>query len=141
MREEKLLRKVLEENNAKVTTPRLEVFRLLLGREPQTLAELINKTKGKVNRVSVYRVVDLFEKLGIVRRVTIGWKYKIELSEIFLDHHHHITCLSCHKIVGIKADKTLEMIIDGLSKESGFWISSHQLEIQGYCQQCQELRR
>lgn len=138
MKEEKTLRKVLEENNSKLTKPRLSIFYLLLKQPPQSLTELITKSNGEVNRVSVYRIIDLFEKLGIVRRVTVGWKYKVELSEIFLDHHHHISCLSCHKVVAIKSDESTEQSINNLASKTGFIATTHQLELQGYCPKCQK---
>lgn len=138
MKEEKTLRKVLEENNSKLTKPRLAIFYLLLKQPPQSLTELITKSNGEVNRVSVYRIIDLFEKLGIVRRVTVGWKYKVELSEIFLDHHHHISCLSCHRVVAIKSDESTEQSINNLASKTSFIATTHQLEFQGYCPKCQK---
>lgn len=138
MKEEKILRKVLEDNHSKVTKPRLTIFHLLLKQEPQSLAELVNRSHGKVNRVSVYRIIDLFERLGITRRVTIGWKYKVELSEIFSDHHHHISCLSCNKVVAVQESELVEQIINRLAGGTGFTVASHQLELQGYCPRCQK---
>ncbi len=139
MKEESILRKVLEENNSKVTKPRLLVFRLLQEHGLQSLAEIFKHADGAVDRVSIYRTIELFDSLGIVRRVNIGWKYKIELSEIFLDHHHHITCLGCNRVIAVQENRNLERIIDTLASGTGFTISSHQLELQGYCEKCQKL--
>lgn len=136
MKEEKVFRKVLEDNCSKITQPRLIIFRTLQKHGLQSVAELIDRTNEKVDRVSVYRVIELFEKLGIVRRVTIGWKYKVELSEIFLDHHHHITCLGCNKVVAVHENENIEHIISELASGTGFAVTSHQLELQGYCEKC-----
>ena len=138
MKEEKTFRKILEDNNSKVTKPRLVVFNLLLNQPPQSIAELVSSSAGRVNRVSVYRIIDHFEKVGIARRVTIGWKYKIELSDIFLYHHHHITCLSCGRIEAIKSGPAAEETINSLALHTGFTVSTHQLELQGYCHDCQK---
>lgn len=139
MKEEILLRQILGDNGFKTTRPRLVVFQLLRHHGMQSLAELNNRTEGKADRVSVYRVIDLFEKLGIARRVTIGWKYKVELSDIFLNHHHHITCLECGRVQAIRASKDIENTIHTLTSEPGFIITSHQLELQGYCKKCHPL--
>jgi len=142
MKEEKILRKVLEDSHSKITKPRLAVFRALLKSGPLSPAELVKQLDQTVNRVSVYRIIDLFEHLGIVRRVAIGWKHKIELSEIFLDHHHHIVCLGCNKVVAVKENAAIERTINLLAKSAGFVAASHQLELQGYCEKCQrQLRR
>lgn len=140
MKQEKLLEKILQDNQAKITLPRRLVFRLLLKHGPQSLAELVRSSSKKIDRVSVYRTADLFEKLGIVRRVTIGWKYKLELSDIFLDHHHHITCLGCHKIMAVHEDASLAQAIDQLASGTGFVVTTHHLELQGYCHVCKKPR-
>lgn len=138
MKEEKILRKVLEDNHLRATKPRLIIFRMLKEHGLQSISELISHVDGRVDRVSVYRVIDLFEKLGIVRRVNIGWKYKVELSEIFLDHHHHITCLTCNKVVAVKEKEVTEQVLHNLASDTGFKVVSHQLELQGYCDKCKK---
>jgi Fur family ferric uptake transcriptional regulator len=136
MKEEKLLRKILEENNYKVTKGRLLIFKQLYGQEPQSMASLVTSTATSIDRVSVYRIVTLYEKLGVVKRINIGWKYKLELSDIFLDHHHHASCLGCGRMVAIEENKEVEKMIENLGKASGFTLISHQLELQGYCSEC-----
>jgi len=136
MKQEKILRKILEDNTAKVTKPRLIIFHLLLNHGPQSIAELAGRSREQVDRVSVYRIIDFYEKLGIVKRINIGWKYKVELSDIFLDHHHHITCLGCNKLVAVQEDADMALRIANLADSAGFVIISHQLELQGYCEQC-----
>jgi Fe2+ or Zn2+ uptake regulation protein len=138
MKEEKLLRKILEDNHYKITRARLLIFKLLRNNEPQTITRLVAASTKKIDRVSVYRVINLYERLGVVKRINIGWKYRLELSEIFLDHHHHISCLGCGRVVAIKEDVEIEKLIEKLGKTSGFVLKSHQLELQGYCNQCRK---
>lgn len=99
--------------------------------------DLALAAKGLLDRASLYRTVSLYERLGIVQRIYIGWKYKIELSDIFSHHHHHISCLRCGKIVAITDEDHIERLIMQLAKQHGFEAQSHQLEIRGYCQRCQ----
>ncbi len=141
MKEEKLLRKILEDNHLRITKTRLFIFNLLQNNEPQSIAELVDRSTTKVDRVSVYRILDLYEKLGIIKRINIGWKYKLELSDIFLDHHHHISCIGCGHMVAIKEEEELEDLIDNLGKAAEFVLTSHQLELQGYCAKCQKRQK
>lgn len=141
MKKEKLLRKILEDNHSKVTRQRLAVFHLLLDQAPQSLTELVRRSHGEVDRVSVYRIIDLFERLGVVRRVALGWKYKVELSEVFLDHHHHISCLDCNKVIAVDESDSVEHIIKEFARSTGFVITAHQFELQGYCQKCYSHRK
>lgn len=97
------------------------------------LAAQLNDT---VDRASLYRTISLFERLGIVQRMYIGWKYKVELSDIFAHHHHHITCTSCGRIVVIKEEDQLEAMLSSIAARYDFVAQGHQLEIQGLCSTC-----
>lgn len=116
--------------------PRLAVFDALLHQEPMTMTELVTKLDGTVDRASVYRTIELYEKLGVVQRLHIGWKYKLELSDSFHDHHHHITCTTCGKLVSIEGDTHIEKDITEIAERYGFTTLTHQLEIQGVCSNC-----
>lgn len=126
---------ILKSSGLSVTKPRLLVFNLLLGQEPLTMHELYELSKGQLDRASLYRVVDIFEKLGVVKRINIGWKYKLELSDRFLEHHHHLTCLNCHKVIPI-SEAEFEGHIKEIADSHKFKPVEHQVEITGYCDNC-----
>lgn len=125
---------VLKEGGQSVTKARLRVFEALLDAEPLPMHELARRASD-IDRASVYRAVSLFERLGIVQRLQSGWKYKIELTDKFSDHHHHLTCTSCGKTISIN-ESELEHLISKLANEYHFSPSAHQIEIQGLCQVC-----
>lgn len=133
-----LFQRTLKHNNYSVTQPRLLVFEALEDEEPLSIAELQMKLEGMVDRASIYRTVSLFEKLGIIQRLQLGWKFKIELLDAFNFHHHHITCRSCEMTIPIHEDVTLEASIKTLGKEYGFSETNHQIEILGLCPICQK---
>jgi Fur family ferric uptake transcriptional regulator len=80
--------------------------------------------------------VELFEKLGIISRLQIGWKYKLELSDLFTEHHHHATCMQCGTVIALEEDESLENGIRLLAKEANFTLTNHSLEIRGLCSSC-----
>jgi len=133
-----LLHKILKDNKYSITKSRRVVCELLWHREPQSMHDLIVLAKGKLDRASLYRTIALYEQLGIVQRIYIGWKYKVELSDIFSHHHHHISCLSCGKIVAITNEDNIEHLIAGIAHSHGFKAQQHQLEIRGYCSSCSQ---
>lgn len=98
--------------------------------------DLTERLDGVIDRASLYRTISLFEKLGIVHRIYIGWKYKVELSDVFLHHHHHISCIACGKVVPIKEEARIEQMFKELAAAYNFKAQGHQLEIQGYCERC-----
>jgi len=137
MKPEQLFYKTLRNNKYSVTKARTLVFEALEHEEPLSMAELQAKLGGMIDRASLYRTITLFEKLGIVQRLQIGWKYKVELADDFNFHHHHITCKNCGLTLPVREDLTLEASIRTLAMEYGFTEVTHQLEIHGLCPRCQ----
>jgi Fur family ferric uptake transcriptional regulator len=132
----RLLAKILKDAGYSVTAARKLVFELLYDDEPQSMHTLYERIGGKIDRASLYRVVNVFEQIGIVQRINIGWKYKLELTDVFNDHHHHISCMGCGKILAIKEDEQIESLIRTFSDRYEITAARHQLEIQGYCKKC-----
>ena len=89
-----------------------------------------------IDRASVYRTVELFERLGIAQRLYTGWKYKIELTDKFTAHHHHLTCTSCGKTIAM-GEHELETFIEQIARRHGLTPTAHQIEVQGICRECQ----
>lgn len=136
IKELELFKKILADNKASYTKSRELVFISLITPEPQTMQQLIERLEGKVDKVSIYRNVELFEELGLIHRVNIGWKYKLELSDQFLDHHHHLNCLSCGKSIDIEDEAHINDFINKISDKHGFSVKRHLFEIDGFCKEC-----
>lgn len=136
-----IFRQILSDNGYRITKTREDTFKLLISSDPQSLKELLLKANGSIDRVSVYRSIGLFEKLGIVYRIYIGWKYKLELSDLFMTHHHHLSCLSCGRIIDIGDEKHIDEFINKIAAKEGFKPRSHQFEIDGYCKECLALKQ
>ncbi len=130
------LQSLLRQNKASLTKPRKIIFDLLLHQEPQSMQVLTQRAKGKVDRATVYRTIELYERLGIARRFNIGWKYKIELSDVFMGHHHHMYCTVCGRTTDLAQNPMLETIIDSVAAKSNFSPRGHQLEVYGLCPSC-----
>lgn len=131
------LRSLLKDNGYSFTATRRTVFEVMQHDSPQTMSEIVNACRHKVDRASVYRTIALFEELNVVHRLQIGWKYKLELSDSFGYHHHHVSCTKCGKTVVTDEDPVLEQRIQALADAQGFSAETHQLEIQGVCGHCQ----
>lgn len=106
--------------------------------QPIGMHDLVELSAKHADRASVYRTVELFEKLGIVQRINIGWKYKLELSDKFVDHHHHLTCIRCGRTIAMNKDE-LEALMAKLAAEHGFTPTAHQIEVQGFCADCSKI--
>lgn len=136
MNTQRIFENTLRAAHQSLTAPRQAVFDALQHHRNLTMHELITAC-AHINRASVYRTIGLFETLDIITRVPNGWKYRIELGEKFLDHHHHATCISCGASIALPEDKTLEMHLRELASKRNFTLRSHQIELLGLCHACQ----
>lgn len=132
------LKEALSSKGYSLTKARQHVFNALADSDTLSMSQLVRKLGHKMDRASVYRTIDLYEKLGIVNRLQIGWKYKLELSEAFAGHHHHATCTNCGRVVAFEESPELEQDIHFLAGTLGFELTSHTLELRGTCPSCQE---
>lgn len=129
------LRRRLKQHGQSLTKPRQIVFMALRGKEPQTMNQLVSACP-EIDRASVYRTIALFERTGIVQRLQIGWKYKLELTDAFSHHHHHLTCTKCGRVISFDESAALESELLRIAADENFKIQTHQLEIQGLCAGC-----
>jgi Fur family transcriptional regulator, ferric uptake regulator len=130
----------LKQHGYSLTHARQAVFRALQEREPQTMRELVQACQPGINRASVYRTVALYEQLGVMQRLQIGWKYKLELTDSFTNHHHHLTCSQCGQVTPLPEDHQLEERLTELAQARSFLPQAHQIEIRGVCSDCQNLK-
>jgi Fur family ferric uptake transcriptional regulator len=114
----------------KATPQRLAVLRSLAAQQHQSLEEIRAGCPG-VGLVTVYRALDLFSSIGLVRRLDLGDGPRYELAE---DHHHHLICESCGDISEFEACP----VDGGLLREMDFEVSSHSLEVYGRCGVCRQ---
>lgn len=127
----------LAENRMSNTKSRRAVFSTLhKANTPLSIREIINQNEH-IDRVTIYRIIDAFEEVAIVKKIWLGWKYKIELGDAFHHHHHHMTCTSCRVIISFEESKLLDTELHSLGKQHGFEITSHNLELKGLCSNCQ----
>lgn len=128
-------KELLRNNGYSLTRQRQAIFSYLLTKNQIETKQLIADLASSIDKVSIYRSINLFESLGIIQRISNGFKYKLELSDMFTTHHHHLTCAQCGKVVNINPEK-LEKFLQTVAKENNFYPSSHQIEVQGLCAKC-----
>lgn len=131
---DKRLLNILQNSRLSVTRSRLVIFNELAKR-PIAVSALADKLKNSVDRATVYRTAELFERLGIVNRCWHGFEHKIELSEIFAPHHHHAVCQNCGDTIKITSPE-LESVLNKIAKNNLFITVNHSIELIGYCQKC-----
>jgi Fe2+ or Zn2+ uptake regulation protein len=85
---------------------------------------------------TVYRTVALFEELGLLKRVhDASGEHRYVAGRP--GHFHPLVCRSCGTVVEFEACG-MELISKQLSRETGFTIEGHELEVHGTCPACQK---
>lgn len=128
---------ILKDSNVSVTSVRRAIFNALGEADKPLKNGEIAALVPSVDRASVYRTLELFDRLGLTTTITRGWTPFTELAEPFKAHHHHIVCESCGKVVEIEND-TLEDVLGLIAKRHHFTLSKHIVELTGICTLCRK---
>jgi Fe2+ or Zn2+ uptake regulation protein len=92
-------------------------------------------------RSSAYRHLTDLEAAGIVRRVTANDEFtRFELAEDLTEHHHHLLCITCGKVIDVTLpagfEQAVATTIGQLADAEGFQPQSHRLDVLGVCAAC-----
>jgi Fe2+ or Zn2+ uptake regulation protein len=124
------------------TTGRRAIIDLLVAAgHPVSIGD-ITATLPDLPRSSAYRhLVDL-QTAGVVRRVAANDEFaRFELTEDLTEHHHHLLCLNCGKVIDITPsaafERTVTRHLDSLATAEGFQPHSHRVDVLGLCAACQ----
>lgn len=133
------IRHIIRTKGLWATSRRMLLFATMYGEAtPLPVEALFEKLKGQMNRVTVYRILQVFEEKGIVTRVNLRRDREYyELSAFGGGHHHHLVCNGCGVVedVDVPEPKDFEMAILKQSKKFQK-ITSHSLEFFGKCRSC-----
>lgn len=136
MSAQEIFEKTLLSHGYSQTRPRQVVFDALQHHQSRTMHEIVVAT-SEHDRSSIYRTIELFEKLGIVVRIPQGFKHRFELGLDYHEHHHHATCNICGASIAMPEDPQLETRLQELAKRRHFTLTSHQIELHGLCEACE----
>jgi Fur family ferric uptake transcriptional regulator len=113
----------------------------LLAHQPCALSaveieDALREQGTPTGRASIYRVLELLIERGLVERVAVGpGQARFERSEPGGEHHHHLLCEQCGRLVAFD-DPGLERAIRSLSDRLGVRVEHHDVVLRGACQRC-----
>ncbi len=129
---------VLKEHGYRLTPQRLLILQILHKAETHISAEEIYEDMRKVyptaNISTVYRTLELLEKLGLVTKTDMGDGI-MRYHHAEKGEHHHLVCEKCGKTIEIKAEeiKDFEKFLKDKYK---FHPKIKHLVIFGRCEDC-----
>jgi Fur family ferric uptake transcriptional regulator len=100
------------------------------------IADLLDERRRGVGLASIYRALDLLDRMRLVRRVDVGEgtaRYEPVLPDG--EHHHHLVCQSCGTVSAFE-DHGLERAIEKLSRRVDYAVDGHEVTLRGECPAC-----
>jgi Fur family transcriptional regulator, ferric uptake regulator len=137
-------RRTLEYRGYRASAPRGAVVDALaeLGcsATAREIADRLHDRGRSAGLASVYRTLELLERLRLVKRLDVGnggARYEPELPTG--EHHHHLVCDRCGTVSTFE-DDDLERAIERLSSRVDFDIGAHDVTLRGECPACSGAR-
>lgn len=131
------MKTLLRNAGYKATPKRLALLELLQkSKKPLSIQEITKGLRGKkMDQVTAYRILDVLEKIGLVRKVDLQHGHAD--YELANDDHHHIVCTRCGKIEDFEGCE-LEALTKKIARKSKSFpiIQRHSLEFFGVCRSC-----
>ena len=140
------LRGRLSEKHYKLTPQRKEILQIFIDCEDgehlsaEEVYALLKEKNFDFGLATVYRSVELLQKLGILNKIDFGdgrTRYELSAANPELHQHHHLICLHCKKIIEFEED-LLDSLEHFIEKKSGFQIVNHEVKFFGYCSECKD---
>lgn len=140
------MEKILKIGGFRMTLPRQVILNALSKSEDHLLAKdiymRINKDYPNIGLTTVYRTMDLLVRMGLINKFEFGdGQSRYELAWDYKEHHHHLVCQGCGKIIDYNdfiSDevKFFDKIQKSLSRKYRFNIDNHEVYFYGKCDAC-----
>ena len=101
--------------------------------------EICSQVRGRyphINISTVYRTLELLEKLGMVTRTDLGDR-RVRYHSIKKGHHHHLVCQKCGVIIDME-ESILSPLWAEILREYDFKVNMKHLAFFGLCSNCRE---
>lgn len=95
----------------------------------------IRKRYPRFNMATIYRSLEVLEKLGLVKQTRLGDRGYYEVVQEGEDHYH-LVCDQCHSTLHIEGDH-MTSLLHHITDDHDFVASSAELIVHGRCAKCQ----
>lgn len=136
--------RLLKEHNFRITPQRKAILQIMNDckghhLETENIYELLDAKGGqsvKAGLATVYRTMDLFERIGLVSRLSMeGSPARYELTVPQELNHHHLICLKCGRVQEFD-DRLTEDLKKQVLQDKDFQAHGKPMKIYGYCSKC-----
>ncbi len=140
-KESELLSNYIKSRNLKHSEQRQIILDAFLKTErhltAEELYEIVKKKNSNIGQATIYRAMKLFSDAGLCRELKVEdgvTRYEHLFNH---EHHDHLICTECGKIVEILSPE-IEEEQDRIAKKNGFVLEKHRFELYGVCRDCRK---
>jgi|SRR5271157_279605 len=137
------IRAAFEEQGQRQTQPRnliaSRLAELAASGTDFTVEELwhdLQRSDPHLGRATVFRAVEMLVGQGLLHRIEFA-----DGSHVYRacgdGHHHHLTCIHCHRVVDVEVCLEKEML-EKVGEKNNFVIEGHTLTLYGLCPDCRK---
>jgi Fur family ferric uptake transcriptional regulator len=103
----------------------------------EELLEELSREKKRISKATLYRTLALLEEANLITSIDFGrgFKFYEHAHAIGHEHHEHLVCIECFKIVEFM-NPELETFHERIARSHGFRVLSHTYKIYGICSAC-----
>jgi Fe2+ or Zn2+ uptake regulation protein len=137
------IRVALETQGQRQTTAKIQIAERLAKMRAKkadfTVEKLwreLRRTNPHLGRATVFRAIETLVHQGLLNRIEFpdgSHSYRVCGD----GHHHHITCVECHRVVDIDMCPPLEQLAS-IGRQTDFVIEGHSLTVFGICADCRK---
>ena len=128
----------LRKRNLSLTRQRQDILEAFLAAKhhvsAEQLAEIVKAANPGVGLSTVYRTLKLLVECQLAEEHHFSGG--MSLYEPVLNHHEHMICLECQRIIEFE-NPELEELKERIARDHGFKMVRHSLHLYGVCRECQ----
>ena len=138
-KEGKIFEGYIRKKNLKHSEQRMQILQIFLRTERHLTADelyrIVKKKFPTIGYATIYRTLKLLCACGICGELRLEdgtTRYEHLYGH---EHHDHLICIKCGTFVEVMSPE-IEVLQEKLTKERGFILKRHRLQMYGICKRC-----
>lgn len=132
----------LKDCKIKITPHKIAILELFVQHKHISAMEIVNtlaKQSIEISLATVYRILSSFEEHKLISKHNFGNEQAIYELNNSLEHHDHLICTSCSKVIEF-SNQQIEDLQISIAQLNNFQLLSHTLNIYGVCENCSKVK-
>lgn len=134
--EMRIFEELLKKEGLKVTAQRLlvaeKIFSLHSHFTAESLSDMFKDKRDEISKATIYRILTIMVDANLLVEHDFGKDYKYYEHILGHEHHDHIICLDCNRIVEF-FEPRIEELQEQIASKNGFTIKGHRLNLYANC--------